>query len=80
MTDEQFNRLMDVLDGIGFYLGALATHSQTRLRMMAEEQGVRCVWWDPHVEPWPFDGKHGEGVPILRVLHLGIPREKRRKR
>ena len=54
------------------FTGAMETHSFLMLRLEAERQKIKTVWWDKTVEPLPFDGRHKESAEV-KEIKFAIP-------
>jgi hypothetical protein len=53
--------------------GSMEAYQMKQLQLEASKHpGVKLVWWDPEIEPWPHSGTHGEEVKTT-TIYLGIP-------
>ena len=66
---------------IEWLTGSMESYQMKQLQLEVRRQtrdGVKLVWWDPNVSPWPYTGAHGDEVETATV-YLGIPLEHRRR-
>lgn len=70
-------RAADANERMNWLTGALESHSCLQLRLAAKKEGIRVVWWDKNIEPWPHKGEHGEAAD-LDVIYVGLPPKLRR--
>ena len=40
--------------------GAMESHSDLTSKMLAKREGIPVIWWDPTVQEWPRQPKHGD--------------------
>lgn len=66
------------LKSIDFWLGAIASNLSKLTQMEAKKRGIKLVWHDPNIAPWPAV-KHGQPVD-LSVLRVGLPPHMRAKK
>ena len=55
--------------------GSMESYQMKQLQLDAKKQkqdGVKLVWWDPTIAPWPHSEAHGEEVETT-TIYLGIP-------
>lgn len=73
MTDPE-KRMLDVLAVIAKYLGAIDRQVSMQTRMLAADRGLKVIYHDPSLEPWPAStAKHGEAAELPETIHLGLP-------
>ncbi len=67
-------KLLDVLERIAKFLGAIDSQMTLQTRMMAADRGIPIKWHDPSIEPWPAStAVHGGDVEPIKDIKLGLP-------
>ncbi len=61
---------------IGWFTGALETHSELMLRIEAKRgingEPIKVIWWNPLTKHFPFSGEHSTEAELSEI-YLGIP-------
>ena len=61
---------------LNWLTGAMERHSDQQRQLAAMERGMKLIWWDPTIAPWPFDGEHGQPIKADE-MYIGIPTDHR---
>lgn len=64
---------------IAWYTGAMESHSTLMLRMEAEKNGKKLIWWDPDYRDSPKTQEHGDDAKI-DTIRIFLPPEIRLKK
>jgi len=63
---------------IEWFTGAMENHSDQMRQMEARKQGIKMIWWDKTVAPFPFEGSHSAEINLTEI-YVGIPLRYRHK-
>ncbi len=78
MNDDTAKEILATLKSIEFSLGAIDSQMTMHTRLMAQDRGIPMEWKDKSLAPKPaFAGKHGDPVPPVKKIKLGMPRDAR---
>jgi len=58
------------------FVGAMESHTDILWKLAARQQGIPIVWWDPTIQKWPIQKKHG-AVWQGKIMGSYLPEELR---
>lgn len=68
------------LERIAWLLGAIESQSEIIMCLLAQQQGVELVWWDPTDGPPPSEGKQHGAPANLKKIYRYLPVKLRKNR
>lgn len=66
-----------VYQKIAWLTGAMESHSEINLRLLAKAQNVKVINWDPTIELPPSTKEHGKEA-ILETIYVYLPLKQRK--
>ncbi len=78
MNDTDAKELLKTLKSIEWFLGSIDSMLTMQLRISAQSAGISVEWKDKSLAPKAaFAGQHGETVPPVTKIKIGMPRDAR---